>query len=193
MKPDFEKYIDGLVPVIVQDNSTGVVLMMGYMNEEAYTSTLAQKKVVFYSRSKKQLWLKGNTSGNFLQVVDVLTDCDQDCLLIKADPAGPVCHTGNATCFNEANTKTGFLNTLENIIEERKQETTQDSYVAALIKKGINKIAQKLGEEAIELIIEAKDNNDELFKNEAADLLFHYLVLLNVKGYRLKDIEAVLE
>jgi phosphoribosyl-ATP pyrophosphohydrolase/phosphoribosyl-AMP cyclohydrolase len=192
MKPDFEKFIDKLIPVIVQDFATQKVLMLGYMNDEAYEKTLSNKKITFYSRSKKRLWEKGETSGNYLFVKDILLDCDNDCLLIKALPGGPVCHTGADTCFNESNTS-GFLSSLEKIIEERKRSNPESSYVSSLFKNGINKIAQKVGEEAIELIIEAKDNNDSLFKDEAADLLFHYLVLLNAKGLTLTDVVAVLE
>jgi len=191
MKPDFEKYEDGLVPAIIQDNATNKVLMLGYMNEEAYERTVIDKKAVFFSRSKKRLWEKGETSGNYLFVKEVLLDCDNDCILIKAVPAGPVCHTGADTCFNETNTG-NFLSLLEKIIEQRKHSNDPDSHVSSLFKKGINKIAQKVGEEAVELIIEAKDNNDELFKNEAADLLFHYLILLHSRGFSLSDIEETL-
>lgn len=190
--PAFSKFPDLLVPVIVQDAATHKVLMLGYMNEEAYQHTRAHQKVTFFSRSKQRLWTKGETSGNFLFVKEILNDCDNDCLLIKATPAGPVCHTGADTCFNEVNTGS-FLYLLEKIIESRKQTKQQGSYVHSLFEKGINKIAQKVGEEAIETVIEAKDNNDDLFKNEAADLLFHYLILLNAKGMSLADIEAVLQ
>jgi phosphoribosyl-ATP pyrophosphohydrolase/phosphoribosyl-AMP cyclohydrolase len=192
MKPDFEKFPDKLVPVIVQDASTNKVLMLGYMNDEAYNQTLISKKITFYSRSKKRLWTKGETSGNYLFVKEILNDCDNDCLLIKANPAGPVCHTGADTCFNEVN-EGSFLHQLEKIIELRKETKQQGSYVNSLFEKGINKIAQKVGEEAVELIIEAKDNNEELFINEAADLLFHYLILLNAKGKSLTDIEQTLK
>jgi phosphoribosyl-ATP pyrophosphohydrolase/phosphoribosyl-AMP cyclohydrolase len=192
MKPDFEKYADKLVPVIVQDASTNKVLMLGYMNNDAYEQTIINKKITFYSRSKKKLWEKGETSGNYLFVKEILPDCDNDCLLIKAHPAGPVCHTGADTCFNEINSA-NFLSSLEKIIEERQQEGDANSYVSSLFKKGINKIAQKVGEEATELIIEAKDDDADLFKNEAADLLFHYLILLRAKGLTLGDVEAVLE
>ena len=192
MKPDFNKFSDKLVPVIVQDASTSKVLMLGYMNEAAYDQTVINQKITFYSRSKQRLWEKGETSGNYLFVKEILQDCDNDCLLIKANPAGPVCHTGADTCFNETN-EGSFLNQLEKIIESRKQMKQQGSYVNSLFAKGINKIAQKVGEEAVELVIESKDNNDELFKNEAADLLFHYLILLNAKGMSMSDIEAVLE
>ena len=192
MKPDFNKFPDKLVPVIVQDASTNKVLMLGYMNEAAYDQTVINQKITFYSRSKQRLWEKGETSGNYLFVKEILLDCDNDCLLIKANPAGPVCHTGADTCFNESN-EGDFLNHLERIIESRKHTKQQGSYVNSLFDKGINKIAQKVGEEAVELIIEAKDNNDDLFKNEAADLLFHYLILLNAKGMLLNDIEEVLK
>ena len=191
MKPDFEKFPDKLVPVIVQDASTSKVLMLGYMNDEAYNQTLISKKLTFYSRSKKRLWTKGETSGNYLFVKEILNDCDNDCLLIKANPVGPVCHTGADTCFNE-NNESNFLNQLEKIIESRKETKQQGSYVNSLFEKGINKIAQKVGEEAVELVIESKDNNDELFINEAADLLFHYLILLNAKAKSLSDVEDVL-
>ena len=192
MKPDFNKFPDKLVPVIVQDASTKIVLMLGYMNDAAYEQTLISKKITFFSRSKQRLWTKGETSGNFLFVKDILIDCDNDCLLIKANPVGPVCHTGADTCFNEMN-EGNFLNHLEKIIESRKETKQQGSYVNSLFEKGINKIAQKVGEEAVELVIEAKDNNEELFKNEAADLLFHYLILLNAKGLGLHDVEEVLK
>ncbi len=192
MKPDFDKFNDKLVPVIVQDASTNKVLMLGYMNDEAYNQTIINQKIIFFSRSKQRLWEKGETSGNYLYVHSIVNDCDNDCLLIKANPAGPVCHTGADTCFNEVN-EGSFLNKLEKIIESRKETRQQDSYVNSLFEKGINKIAQKVGEEAVELIIEAKDNSDELFKNEAADLLFHYLILLNAKGLTLHDVESVLQ
>ncbi len=192
MKPGFEKFTDKLVPVIVQDAATNKVLMLGYMNDEAYNQTLIEQKITFYSRSKKRLWTKGETSGNYLFVKEILFDCDNDCLLIKANPAGPVCHTGADTCFNE-NNEGNFLHQLEKIIESRKETKQQGSYVNSLFEKGINKIAQKVGEEAVELVIESKDNNDELFINEAADLLFHYLVLLNAKGKSLNDVEQVLK
>ena len=184
MKPDFNKFPDKLVPVIVQDASTNKVLMLGYMNDEAFNQTIINKKITFYSRSKQRLWTKGETSGNYLFVKEIMNDCDNDCLLIKANPAGPVCHTGADTCFNEVN-KGSFLYQLEKIIESRRQTQPEDSYVSSLLKKGIK--------EAVELVIESKDNNDELFKNEAADLLFHYLILLNAKGLTLHDVETVLE
>jgi phosphoribosyl-AMP cyclohydrolase / phosphoribosyl-ATP pyrophosphohydrolase len=193
MTPDFNKYPDGLMPAIIQDYQTRVVLMLGYMNEAAYNQTMAERRVTFYSRSKNRLWTKGETSGNFLSARDIKLDCDNDCLLIQADPAGPVCHTGADTCFNEQNKATSFLPRLETVIEGRKNSNKADSYVSKLFSKGINKIAQKVGEEAVELVIEAKDNDMELFKNEAADLLFHYLILLQVKGLKIADIERVLE
>jgi len=192
MKPDFEKYTDHLIPVIVQDANTNKVLMLGFMNEEAYQQTLHEKKLVFYSRSKKRLWMKGETSGNFLFLKEIISDCDQDTLLVKAIPAGPVCHTGADTCFNEKNTSGDFLVDLEQIISDRKKNPSEKSYTSSLFQKGINVIAQKVGEEAVELVIEAKDNDEEKFKNEAADLLFHYLVLLQSKGFSLQDIKAVL-
>jgi phosphoribosyl-ATP pyrophosphohydrolase/phosphoribosyl-AMP cyclohydrolase len=191
MKPDFNKFPDKLVPAIVQDAATNKVLMLGYMNDAAYEQTIIRKKITFYSRSKQRLWTKGETSGNFLFVKEILNDCDNDCLLIKANPVGPVCHTGADTCFNETN-EGSFLYHLEKIIESRKETKQQDSYVNGLFEKGMNKIAQKVGEEAVELVIESKDNNDELFINEAADLLFHYLVLLNAKGKSLNDVEQTL-
>jgi len=190
---EFNKYADGLVPVIVQDDATKVVLMLGFMNKAALDKTYELGKVTFYSRSKQRLWTKGEESGNFLAVKEVLIDCDKDTLLIKAAPVGAVCHTGADTCFDETNTASSFLPQLEAIIADRKNNPTEHSYTASLFANGMNKIAQKLGEEAVELVIEAKDNNDELFKNEAADLLFHYLVLLQAKGFRLADIESVLK
>ncbi|MEN8186411.1 MAG: bifunctional phosphoribosyl-AMP cyclohydrolase/phosphoribosyl-ATP diphosphatase HisIE [Bacteroidota bacterium] len=195
MKPDFNKNKDGLIPAIIQDNNTKNVLMLGYMNEDAYQKTLEISKVTFYSRSKKRLWTKGEESGNFLQLLKMQLDCDNDTLLVSVIPEGPTCHTGSDTCWNQENiTKYGFFSNLENIIAERKEYATEDkSYVASLFKKGINKIAQKVGEEAVEVVIEAKDDNNELFLNESADLLFHYLILLQAKGYRLKDVEKILK
>ena len=187
MNLNFKKYADGLLPVIIQDNQTNKVLMLGYMNAEAFDKTISENRVVFYSRSKQRLWMKGETSGNFLTVNEILPDCDNDCLLIKATPAGPVCHTGADTCFNETN-EIDFLNKLEQIISNRKNNQQEDSYTSSLFKEGINKIAQKLGEEAVELIIESKDNNDEKFLNEAADLLYHYLVLLQAKNFKLETV-----
>lgn len=187
MTPNFKKSIDGLIPVIIQDCKTNIVLMLGYMNEEAFQKTKAEKRVTFYSRSKNRLWTKGEESGNFLEVDQVLLDCDQDTILIKASPKGVVCHTGADTCFNEVN-KPNFLYQLEETIRKRKSNPTQGSYVSSLFSKGLNKIAQKVGEEAVELVIESKDDNDELFVNEAADLLFHYLILLSAKGLSINDI-----
>ena len=194
MNIDFKKYPDGLVPAIIQDNSTHKVLMLGYMNEEAFLKTNESKKVTFFSRSKQRLWTKGEESGNFLELVSIAIDCDSDALLIKVNPTGPVCHKGTDTCWGEKNSSNfGFLSELENIIQNRREDTeNEDSYISSLFKKGINKIAQKVGEEAVEVIIEAKDSNDNLFLNESADLLFHYLILLQAKEFSLKSIENVL-
>lgn len=192
MKPNFTKSVDGLIPAIIQDDKTNVVLMLGYMNEEAFTKTQSEKRVTFFSRSKNRLWTKGEESGNFLEVNDILLDCDEDTLLIKVKPKGVVCHTGADTCFNEKN-EPPFLVKLEGIIANRKANLDEKSYVSTLFAKGINKIAQKVGEEAVELVIEAKDNNEELFVNEAADLLFHYLILLSAKGCSLDGVAKVLE
>ena len=191
MTPEFSKYSDGLVPVIVQDNNTQKVLMLGFMNEEALYKTKQESKVTFYSRSKKRLWTKGETSGNFLLVKEMLNDCDNDTLLIKVDPVGPVCHTGADTCFKENNSGF-FLQKLEQVIADRKANPADSSYTSSLFAKGINKIAQKVGEESVELVIESKDNSKEKFLGEAADLLFHYLILLQAKGYSLKDVEKIL-
>ncbi|MCC7523625.1 MAG: bifunctional phosphoribosyl-AMP cyclohydrolase/phosphoribosyl-ATP diphosphatase HisIE [Chitinophagaceae bacterium] len=193
MDIDFNKYSDGLVPAIVQDNDTHKVLMLGFMNDAALQKTMQERKVTFYSRSKNRLWTKGEESGNFLELVAIAVDCDHDTLLIKAHPLGPVCHTGADTCWSERNHHDSFLTYLEDIIELRRKSSPGESYVASLFAKGINKIAQKVGEEAVETVIEAKDSNDELFLNEAADLLFHYLILLNAKGHRLKDISRILQ
>jgi phosphoribosyl-ATP pyrophosphohydrolase/phosphoribosyl-AMP cyclohydrolase len=193
MKPDFSKSPDNLIPAIVQDSKTQVVLMLGYMNAEALEKTTKEKRVTFYSRSKKRLWTKGEESGNFLDVNDVKIDCDNDTILIKATPLGPVCHTGADTCFNEKNNSADFLIYLQGIINERKNNPTDKSYTSSLFQKGINKIAQKVGEEAIELVIEAKDNDADLFKNEAADLMFHYLILLSAKGFSLSDVIEILK
>ena len=193
MNPDFSKDLNGLLPVIIQDTHTHVVLMLGYMNREAYEKTLSEKQVTFFSRSKNRLWTKGESSGNFLTVDKVLLDCDADTILVKATPKGPVCHNGTDTCFNETNASTGFLDELEATIRTRKDNPDSSSYVSSLFSKGINKIAQKVGEEAIELVIEAKDDDADLFQNEAADLLFHYLILLQAKGFRLQDIIQVLQ
>ena len=193
IKPDFENFADGLVPVIIQDSETNIVLMLGYMNDEAYNKTISENRVVFYSRSKQRLWIKGETSGNYLHVKEMLPDCDNDTLLIKCQPAGPVCHTGTDTCFNEKNITNNFLTQLEQIINDRKSDATEQSYTSSLFKKGINAIAQKVGEEAVELIIEAKDNDTTKFINEAADLLFHYLVLLTAKRSSLDLVIDVLK
>ena len=189
---DFDK-MGGLVPAIVQDEDTLKVLMQGYMNKEAFETTMRLGKVTFFSRSKNRLWTKGEESGNYLELQDVLLDCDQDSLLIKVRPHGPVCHTGSDTCWNERNVDGSFLYQLEHILEERKNADPDESYTASLFAKGINKVAQKVGEEAVELVIEAKDDNESLFLNEAADLMYHYMVLLKFKGYRLKNIEEILE
>ncbi|MBL0134074.1 MAG: bifunctional phosphoribosyl-AMP cyclohydrolase/phosphoribosyl-ATP diphosphatase HisIE [Chitinophagaceae bacterium] len=193
MKVDFSKYSDGLVPAIIQDFTTQKVLMLGFMNEEALQKTETLGKVTFYSRTKQRLWTKGEESGNFLMVKQVLLDCDKDTLLIKAHPIGPTCHTGADTCWSERNHKDDFLYYLEDIIELRKKSTDGKSYVRQLLASGINKVAQKVGEEAVELVIEAKDDNEELFLNESADLLFHFLVLLNAKGYNLQQVVNVLQ
>jgi len=192
MTIDFEKYTDGLVPAVIQDNTTRRVLMLGFMNAAALEKTRELQKVTFFSRSKKRLWTKGEESGNFLLLKDIQVDCDNDTLLIKVDPVGPVCHTGADTCWNEQNTNDVFLFQLEAIIRERKNNPSEKSYTSSLFEKGINKIAQKVGEEAVELVIEAKDNNEDLFKNEAADLLYHYLILLQAKGHTLSEIQDVL-
>jgi phosphoribosyl-ATP pyrophosphohydrolase/phosphoribosyl-AMP cyclohydrolase len=193
MKIDFKKYSDGLVPAIVQDVDTHKVLMLGFMNEEALQQTEQTGKVTFYSRSKNRLWTKGEESGNFLLLKSLAVDCDNDTLLIKVHPVGPVCHTGADTCWNEKNQSDNFLLYLEDIINLRKQVSVDESYVAKLFSKGINKIAQKVGEEAVEVVIEAKDNNEELFLNESADLLFHYLLLLNAKGHKLQNVIDILK
>lgn len=192
MKIDFSKYSDGLVPTIVQDFKTQKVLMLGFMNEEAVKKTEETGMVTFYSRSKKRLWTKGEESGNNLILRQVLVDCDCDTLLIKAEPQGPVCHTGADTCWSEKNHSEDFLYYLEEIIELRKKSNDEKSYVRRLFGEGLNRIAQKVGEEAVELVIEAKDNNKQQFLNEAADLLFHYLLLLNAKGYNLQHVVDVL-
>ncbi len=191
MEIDFNKG-NGLVPVIIQHATTLQVLMLGYMNSEAFQKTKETRLVTFYSRSKQRLWTKGEVSGNTLQVKDIQLDCDNDTLLIMAMPTGPTCHTGSTSCFKEETSK-GFLYELEKTISERIDQKTKGSYTFQLFQKGINKVAQKVGEEAIELVIEAKDTNDELFKNEAADLLYHYLILLKTKGYAFEEIEDVLK
>jgi phosphoribosyl-AMP cyclohydrolase / phosphoribosyl-ATP pyrophosphohydrolase len=193
MSINFAKYTDGLVPSIIQDDVTGKVLMLGFMNQEAVSKTQELNKVTFYSRSKNRLWTKGEESGNFLLLKTITVDCDNDTLLIKASPVGPVCHTGADTCFNEKNENDNFLLHLEKIIADRKNNPSDESYTSSLFKKGINKVAQKVGEEAVELVIEAKDDNAHLFKEEAADLLFHYLILLQAKGFELNDITDVLK
>ena len=193
MKIDFAKYADGLVPAVVQDYDTHKVLMLGFMNEAALHKTEELGKVTFYSRSKKRLWTKGEESGHFLEVKSITADCDNDTLLVKAHPLGPVCHTGADTCWSERNHSDNFLLYLEDIIRLRRQAPPEDSYVARLFTKGINKIAQKVGEEAVELVIEAKDNNEELFLEEAADLMFHYLLLLNAKGHNLQQVIEILQ
>lgn len=193
MKPDFTKYHDSLLPAIIQDYKTSKVLMLGFMNEDAFKQTEESGKVTFYSRSKQRLWTKGEESGHFLTVKQVLLDCDNDTLLIKAEPAGPTCHTGADTCWSEKNHSDDFLQYLEDIIELRRKSSDEKSYVRQLFDKGINKIAQKVGEEATEVIIEAKDNNEELFLGEAADLLFHFMVLLRAKDVSLQDVIYVLK
>ena len=190
---DFTKSSSGTIPAIIQDSSTNIVLMLGYMNYEAFLETIDSRLVTFYSRSKNRLWVKGETSKHYLHVVDIKLDCDFDTLLIKAKPDGNVCHTGAETCFNEENTSKDFLRTLEKIIEGRKKHPLSGSYTSTLFKNGINSMAQKVGEEAVELIIEAKDNNQKLFINEAADLLFHYLILLQAKNKTLDDVIEILE
>jgi phosphoribosyl-ATP pyrophosphohydrolase/phosphoribosyl-AMP cyclohydrolase len=193
MTIDFSKYADGLVPAIIQDAETNVVLMLGFMSEAALQKTQELQKVTFYSRSKQRLWTKGEESGNFLALREIKVDCDNDTLLIKANPVGPVCHTGADTCWNETNSSNDFLQMLESIITDRKNNPSDKSYTASLFAKGINKIAQKVGEEAVELVIEAKDDNKDLFLGEAADLLFHYLILLQAKGYILNDVLDILK
>lgn len=195
MKIDFNKSPDRLVPAIIQDSETNKVLMLGYMNEEALNKTETEKKVTFFSRSKQRLWTKGEESGNFLLLDRISIDCDMDALLIKARPEGPTCHKGTDTCWNESNDPSyGFLSELEAIIEQRRTSASSEkSYVASLFEKGLNKIAQKVGEEAVETVIEAKDKNDDLFLNESADLLFHYLILLRAKGFQLNDVVSLLK
>ena len=190
---DFSKYSDGLVPAIVQDANTKNVLMLGFMNAAALEKTRELKKITFFSRSKNRLWTKGEESGNYLLLQEIKLDCDNDTLLIKANPVGPVCHKGTDTCWAEKNESNNFLLELETIIADRKNNPSDTSYTSTLFKNGINKIAQKVGEEAIELVIESKDNNADLFKNEAADLLFHFLILLQAKGFQLNDVIAILK
>lgn len=191
MDIDFSKD-NGLVPVIIQNNKTLQVLMLGYMNQEAFNKTKTEGKVTFFSRSKNRLWTKGEESGNFLLVKDMQIDCDNDTILVKADPHGPTCHTGSTSCFKEETAK-GFLYELQQTISDRIDNDDENSYTNKLYKSGINKVAQKVGEEAVELVIEAKDANDDLFKNEAADLMYHYLILLKAKGFVIEDIESVLK
>ncbi|ELY2017893.1 bifunctional phosphoribosyl-AMP cyclohydrolase/phosphoribosyl-ATP diphosphatase HisIE [Flavobacterium psychrophilum] len=195
MKPNFQKNADGLIPAIIQDDNSKTVLMLGYMNEEAYTKTVETKKVTFFSRSKSRLWTKGEESGHFLNLVTIKLDCDNDTFLVQVNPEGNTCHTGSYNCWQESeNQNFNFLSKLENTISERKKNANATtSYVASLFEKGINKIAQKVGEEAIEVVIEAKDNNDDLFVSESADLLFHYLILLQAKGFKLQDVVHLLE
>jgi len=186
---------EGLVPVIIQDATTKNVLMLGYMNAEALEKTKATKKVTFFSRSKQRLWTKGEESGHFLNLVNIKSDCDNDTLLVQVNPVGPTCHKGSETCWNESNIQSfGFLSELESVIKDRRENASKEfSYVASLFNRGINKIAQKVGEEAVEMVIEAKDNNNELFLNESADLLFHYLILLQAKGFKLNDVVSILK
>jgi phosphoribosyl-AMP cyclohydrolase / phosphoribosyl-ATP pyrophosphohydrolase len=193
MEVNFSKYSDSLVPAIIQDNRSDKVLMLGFMNKEALIRSKELGKVTFYSRTRKRLWTKGEESGHFLIINDIKLDCDKDSLLIKATPTGPVCHTGADTCWDEKNDADDFLMELGNIIHGRKVQPKENSYISGLLKKGINKIAQKVGEEAIELVIESKDQNTSLFLNEAADLLFHYLILLEAKGHNLDDVVGVLK
>ncbi len=195
MNINFAKYTDGLVPAIVQDASTKKVLMLGFMNQAAVDATVSLQKVTFFSRSKNRLWTKGEESGNSLNYLSMALDCDEDTLLIQANPVGPVCHNGTGTCWGEENAveSNDFLIHLEQIIDQRKTADPDSSYVASLFSKGINKIAQKVGEEAVEVVIEAKDQNNELFLEESADLLFHYLMLLQAKGFKLADVVKILE
>ena len=193
MNLDFSKNKDGLVPAIIQDNATHKVLMLGYLNKESLSLTLSTDVVHFYSRTKQRIWKKGEESGNELKVVSLKEDCDRDTVLIKVNPVGPVCHKGDDTCFEDSNVSDDFINTLEDTIQDRKINPSDSSYISSLFKKGTNKIAQKVGEEAIELVIEAKDDNNDLFLNESADLLFHYLILLQKKGYKLNDVINVLK
>jgi len=192
MNINFTKYADGLVPAIIQDAQTKTVLMLGFMNQAAIDLTVSEKKITFFSRTKNRLWTKGEESGHCLHYVSMKVDCDQDTLLIQANPSGPVCHNGTATCWGDEEASS-FLPQLESIIAERKNTDPASSYVASLFEKGINKIAQKVGEEAVELVIEAKDSNHDLFLNESADLLFHYLILLQAKGYQLSDVSEILK
>lgn len=184
----------GLVPAVIQDDNTNKVLMLGFMNSEALEKTKMEGRVTFFSRTKQRLWTKGEESGNFLNVVEIIEDCDKDTVLIKANPVGPVCHTGADTCFDEKNSSgISFLKHLQDLIQQRKKEMPEGSYTTQLFSEGINKIAQKVGEEAVELVIESKDENDDLFLNEAADLMYHMIVLLTAKGKSLEDVSTVLE
>jgi phosphoribosyl-ATP pyrophosphohydrolase/phosphoribosyl-AMP cyclohydrolase len=192
-KINFDKSGNGLAPAIIQDANTSIVLMLGFMNAESLARTITEKKVFFYSRSRNRLWKKGEESGNFLILKDILLDCDKDTILIKALPQGPVCHTGADTCFGESNESPDFIAELEMIIADRKSNPSSDSYTSKLLAKGINKVAQKLGEEAVELVIESKDNDKNLFLNEAADLLFHFMVLLAAKGYTFEEVTSILQ
>ena len=193
MKLNFDK-LGGLIPAVVQDAVTSKVLMVGFMNEEAYKKTIECGMVTFYSRTRNRLWTKGEESGNFLEVKDIFIDCDEDTLLIKANPKGPVCHTGQDTCFNEPNISgISFLDYLQEFIQKRKEEMPENSYTTKLFSRGINKMAQKVGEEAVEVVIESKDNNDDLFLNECADLMYHLIVLLTAKGFSLSDVAGILE
>jgi len=192
MNLDFSKNKDGLIPAIIQDNITHKVLMLGYLNKESLSLTLSTDIVHFYSRTKQRIWKKGEESGNELKIVSLKEDCDNDTVLIKVNPVGPVCHKGDDTCFEDSNVSNDFITKLENIIQDRKNNPSDSSYVSSLFKKGTNKIAQKVGEEAVELVIEAKDDNDDLFLNESADLMFHYLILLQEKGFKMKDVVKIL-
>tara|TARA_B100001175_G_scaffold76183_1_gene63636 strand:- start:7461 stop:8054 length:594 start_codon:yes stop_codon:yes gene_type:complete len=193
MNLDYNKNNDGLVPAIIQDNNTFKILMLGYLNKESLSLTLSTNIVHFYSRTKQRIWKKGEESGNELHVVSLKEDCDNDTVLIKVNPVGPVCHKGDDTCFEEINKSENFIDILEGVIENRKNNLDESSYVSNLFRKGTNKIAQKVGEEAVEMVIEAKDNNGKLFLNESADLLFHYLILLQDKGYKMKNVIDVLK
>ena len=193
MNLDFSKNKDGLIPAIIQDNTTHKVLMLGYLNKESLSLTLSTNVVHFYSRTKQRIWKKGEESGNELHVVSLKEDCDNDTMLIKVNPVGPVCHKGDDTCFEEVNKSENFIEILEDVIENRKNNLEESSYISNLFKKGTNKIAQKVGEEAVEMVIEAKDNDGRLFLNESADLLFHYLILLQDKGYKMKNVIDVLK
>ena len=195
MNIDFSKNTDGLIPAIIQDSETKTVLMLGFMNAEAYQKTVDTKKVTFYSRTKQRLWTKGEESGNFLNLIDIKNDCDNDTMLIQVQPEGPTCHKGTDTCWADENKADyGFISDLEDTIQLRRENAdSEKSYVASLFKLGMNKIAQKVGEEAIEVVIEAKDDNDDLFLSESADLLFHYLILLQAKGFKLNDVVEVLK